>query len=104
MQPVFGKALHSAAPEGRFRGARATVGLTAVGTSAVSTPGRGPGRSVGSEGKGGEITAGSDKVYHQRQRGLGKAPLSDHAKGRGIPSSPAHGQIWWWRRWRGSAR
>lgn len=27
------------------------------------------------------MAAGSDKVYHQRQRGLGKAPLSDHARG-----------------------
>lgn len=47
----------------------------------ASAPGRGPERSVGSEGKGGEIAAGSDKVYRQRQRGLGKAPLSDHARG-----------------------
>lgn len=29
---------------------------------------------MGSEGKGGEMAAGSDKVYHQRQRGLGKGP------------------------------
>lgn len=38
----------------------------------------------GERRQGGEMAAGPDKVYHERQRGLGKAPAS---------VKPSHGEL-----------